>query len=96
MDVHPSSLFIELEDAAASVATAVLVAGAGGRMSLSGDERPRSTSVGGFWFGLDTRHMEDAPGVAVIKRHPGALEPSSRRPLRAQLQVRAMRQHSII
>ncbi|CAN0536751.1 unnamed protein product, partial [Ectocarpus sp. 12 AP-2014] len=39
------------------------------------------------WFGLDTRHVEDAPGLAVIKRHPGGLEPKTRRPLQAQLQL---------
>lgn len=56
-------------------------------MSLGGDERARSTAVEGFWLGLDSRHVEDAPGLAVIKRHPGGLEPSTRRSLRAQLQV---------
>ncbi|CAM9412731.1 unnamed protein product, partial [Ectocarpus sp. 12 AP-2014] len=39
------------------------------------------------WFGLDSRHVEDAPGLAVIKRHPGGLEPTTRRPLQAQLQL---------
>lgn len=43
--------------------------------------------MGGFWIGLDTRHVEDAPGLAVIKRQPGGLEPAMRRPLRTQLQV---------
>lgn len=86
-DVQPSSLFIELEDAAASVAAAVGTGSPG--LSGGGDERARSATVGGFWLGLDTRHVEDAPGLAVIKRHPGGLEPSKRRPLRAQLQVYA-------
>lgn len=87
-DVHPSALFIELEDAATSAAAAI--AGSDSRPSIRpGDERPRSAAVGGFWFGLDTRHVEDAPGVAVIKRQPGGLEPSRRRPLRAQLQVQS-------
>lgn len=89
-DVQPSSLFVELEDAATSAAAAAAATatpanpglGAGG-----GDERTRSVVVGGFWLGLDTRHVEDVPGLAVIKRHPGGLEPSARRPLRAQLQV---------
>lgn len=85
-DVQPSALFIELEDAA--TAAAVAVAGGDARPSSpGGDERYRSVAVGGFWFGLDTRHGEDAPGLAVIKRYPGGLEPSKRRPLRAQLQV---------
>lgn len=84
-DVQPSSLFIELEDAAASVAAAVGTTSSG--LSGGSDERARSATVDGFWLGLDTRHVEDAPGLAVIKRHPGGLEPSKRRPLRAQLQV---------
>lgn len=84
---------MELEDAATSAAAQATAAGAGsgtgtGRhSSLGGDERPRSAAAGGFWFGLDTRHVEDAPGLAVIKRHPGGLEPAKRRPLQSQLQV---------
>ncbi len=89
-DVQPSALFVELEDPAASAAAAAAAADGAGRRSggPAGDERPRSAAVGGFWFGLDTRHVEDAPGLAVIKRHPGGLEPSKRRPLQSQLQVR--------
>lgn len=94
-DVQPSALFVELEDAAASAAAQATATGTGtgtgtGRYpSLGGDERPRSAycAKGGFWFSLDTRHVEDAPGLAVIKRHPGGLEPAKRRPLQSQLQV---------
>lgn len=87
-DVQPSALFVELEDAATSAAAEASAAGAGRHPSpAAGDERPRSAAVGGFWFGLDTRHVEDAPGLAVIKRHPGGLEPAKRRPLQSQLQV---------
>lgn len=88
-DVQPSALFVELEDAAASAAAAAVAAeGVGGRgPTAGGDDRPRIALVGGFCFGLDTRHVEDAPGVAVIKRHPGGLEPTKRRPLQSQLQV---------
>ena len=91
-DVQPSALFVELEDAATSAAAEATAAGAGSgtthHSSAGGDERPRSAAAGGFWFGLDTRHVEDAPGLAVIKRHPGGLEPTKRRPLQSQLQVR--------
>lgn len=94
-NVQPSALFVELEDAAAAAAAAAAAGvsgaeGGGGRGTVGGggDERTRSAAVGGFWFGLDTRHVEDAPGLAVIKRHPGGLEPTTRRPLQAQLQVR--------
>lgn len=99
-NVQPSALFVELEDAAASAAAAAAAAAGGGGVSGAeggggrgtvgggGDERARSAAVGGFWFGLDTRHVEDAPGLAVIKRHPGGLEPTTSRPLQAQLQVR--------
>lgn len=91
-DVQPSALFVELEDAAASAAAAAVAAeGAGGgrgpTLVVGGDDRPRIALAGGFCFGLDTRHVEDAPGVAVIKRHPGGLEPTKRRPLQSQLQV---------
>lgn len=86
-DVQPSALFIEVEDATTSAAKAALAESTSGRMNSGGDERARSTTVGGFWFGLDTRHAEDAPGVAVIKRQPGGLEPSNRRSLGGQLQV---------
>lgn len=88
-DVQPSALFVELEDAAAAAgAVARPASGEGKRSSPGGDERTRSTAVGGFWLGLDTRYVEDAPGLAVIKTQPGSLEPSKRRPLHAQLQVR--------
>lgn len=87
-DVQPSALFVELEDAAAAAgAVARTAGGEGKRSSPGGDERTRSTAVGGFWLGLDTRYVEDAPGLAVIKTQPGSLEPSKRRPLNAQLQV---------
>lgn len=90
-NVQPSALFVELEDAATSAAVAAAAVEAGGRgPTVGGDDRPRSAVVGGFCFGLDTRHVEDAPGVAVIKRHPGGLEPTKRRPLQSQLQVSSM------
>lgn len=87
-DVQPSALFVELEDAAAAAGAIARTTGAEGERSTSGgDERTRTTAVGGFWLGLDARYVEDAPGLAVIKMHPGSLEPSKRRPLHAQLQV---------
>ncbi|CAM9128550.1 unnamed protein product [Discosporangium mesarthrocarpum] len=61
-----------------------------GRDGRVGEDSSRSVVVGGFVLGLDARHMEDVPGVVIIKRTPGGLEPKGQRPLQAQLQASDM------